>query len=77
MKAEYNLKNMKKRPKKAADPDALKTSIHLRLDAIVVGDIKVEAERMGIPYQTLINSILHRFVTGELVDKKNSDKKAS
>ena len=24
---------------------------------------------MGLPYQTLINSVLHRFMTGQLVDK--------
>jgi len=35
-----------------------------------VADLKTEALRMGIPYQTLIGSILHRYVTGELLDRK-------
>jgi hypothetical protein len=28
---------------------------------------------MGMPYQTLISSILHRYVRGELVDPKAID----
>jgi predicted DNA binding CopG/RHH family protein len=68
MKKEYDFKSMKQRPLKTY-PEASKIAINIRLDAIVVGDIKREADRMGIPYQTLINSILHRFITGELVDK--------
>jgi predicted DNA binding CopG/RHH family protein len=43
----------------------------IRIDAITLNDLKNEADRMGLPYQTLINSILHRFVTGQLVDKLN------
>ena len=70
MKKEYDLKSMKRRPGKAkAYPEAAKVATNIRLDAVVVNDLKDEAERMGIPYQTLINSILHRFITGQLVDK--------
>ena len=32
--------------------------------------VKKEAESRGIPYQTLIGSLLHRYSNGELVDKK-------
>ena len=69
MKKEYNLKKMKKRTPAKTYPEASKVAVNIRLDAITVDEIKNEAERMGLPYQTLINSILHRFVTGELVDK--------
>lgn len=70
MKKEYDLKSMKRRPGKTkVYPEAAKVAINIRLDAIVVNDLKDEAERMGIPYQTLINSILHRFATGQLVDR--------
>ncbi len=70
MKKEYDLKKMKKRPGPVkVYPEAAKVAINIRLDAIVVNDLKDEAERLGLPYQTLINSVLHRFVTGELVDK--------
>lgn len=69
MKKEYDLKKMKKRTPAKTHPEASKVAVNIRLDAITVDGIKNEAERMGLPYQTLINSILHRFVTGELVDK--------
>lgn len=72
MKDEYDLKNMKRRPGKVrvVKEDEMKIAISLRLaprDSIL---LREEAERLGIPYQTLIGSILHRFVTGELIDKK-------
>ena len=70
MKKEYDLKSMRERPAKTVE-GADKVAMSIRLDAITVAEIKNEAARMGIPYQTLINSILHRFVTGELVDSKN------
>lgn len=70
MKKEYDLKKLKKRPGKAkVHPEASKIAVHIRLDASVVAELKDEAERMGLPYQTLINSVLHRFVNGDLVDK--------
>lgn len=70
MENEYDLKSMKQRPKREADPEALKMSIHLRLDAIIVSDIKEKAEKMGLPYQTLINSVLKQYLNGEFVPKE-------
>lgn len=72
MKDEYDLKNMKRRPGKVKvlKEDEIKIAISLRLaprDSLL---LREEADRLGIPYQTLIGSILHRFVTGELIDKK-------
>ncbi|MFQ5729206.1 MAG: hypothetical protein ACE5GN_02455 [Waddliaceae bacterium] len=32
--------------------------------------IQKKALELGIPYQTLISSMIHRYVEGELVDKK-------
>ena len=74
MKKEYDLKNLKKRPGKAkVDPDASKLPISLRLDGSVIAFFKSEAERLGMPYQTLISSILHQYSTGELIEKKTVD----
>jgi len=70
MKNEYDLKSMKQRPKREADPEALKISVHLRLDAIIVSDLKEKAERMGLPYQTLINSVLKQYLNGEIVSRE-------
>jgi predicted DNA binding CopG/RHH family protein len=74
MKKEYDLKSLKKRPGKVkVDAESTKTPISIRLDGAVLADLRTEAERMGIPYQTLIGSILHRYAHGELVDPKSID----
>jgi len=74
MKKEYNLGKLRKRPGKVkTDPDAAKTPISIRLDGAVLADLRGEAERLGIPYQSLIGSILHRYVRGDLVDPKSVD----
>jgi len=71
MKKEYDFKKLKKRPGKVkSDPEAAKTPISIRLDGSVLADLRSEAERLGIPYQTFIGSILHRYAHGELVDRK-------
>lgn len=71
MKKEYDFSKMKKRPGKVlVVPDAGKIPVSLRLDYRIIIKLKDEAERMGLPYQTLINSILHMYSEGQLVDKK-------
>ena len=74
MKKEYSLGKLKKRPGKAKiDLDAAKIPISIRLDGSVLAELRSEAERLGIPYQTMISSVLHRYVQGELVDPKAID----
>lgn len=71
MKKEYDLKKLKKRPGKVtSDADAAKVPISIRLDGAVLADLRSEAERLGIPYQTFIGSLLHRYVHGDLIDRK-------
>lgn len=71
MKEEYDLEKMKLRPKRAKkiETESYKTMISLRVDAMDISDLKREAIRLGMPYQTLICSILHRYVQGDLIDK--------
>jgi predicted DNA binding CopG/RHH family protein len=74
MKKEYNLGKLRKRPGKVkTDPEAAKTPISIRLDGTVLADLRSDADRLGIPYQTLISSVLYRYVRGELVDPKAID----
>ena len=74
MKKEYELKSLKKRPRKIqSDAKALKTPISLRIDSSTLADLKTEAHRQGTPYQTLIGSILYRYVNGELIDRKSTE----
>jgi|APGre2960657468_1045069.scaffolds.fasta_scaffold05283_7 predicted DNA binding CopG/RHH family protein len=74
MKDNYDLTKLKKRPKKSkADQEVTRTSISIKLDSETLGDIKTEAVRMGMPYQTLINSILYRYANRDLIDRKDID----
>ena len=35
--------------------------------------VRAEASREGIPYQTLMSSIIHKYLTRQLVDKRVLD----
>jgi len=71
MKKEYDLKKLKARSGSAkVDTSATKTAISIRVDGSDLAALKSEAIRLGIPYQTFVGSVLHRYVTGELLDKK-------
>ncbi len=48
-----------------------KRNISLRVNSQDLEQIKLKAEQEGIPYQTLISSVLHKFVTDQLIDQKN------
>lgn len=50
---------------------AEKKSVNLRVNSLDLELLKRKAENEGIPYQTLISSILHKFVTEQLVDQKD------
>ncbi|OWY64261.1 antitoxin [cyanobacterium TDX16] len=45
--------------------------INIRLSSHDLEAIQVLAVEEGIPYQTLIASVLHKFATGRLVDKRS------
>ena len=45
--------------------------INIRVTSAVLGRIQERAAGEGIPYQTLIASILHKFATGQLVEKRS------
>ena len=44
--------------------------INIRVPESDLKSIQEKAAQEGLPYQTLISSILHKFVTGRLVEKK-------
>ena len=46
-----------------------KQMVSMRLDTENIEEMKALAKVEGIPYQTLINSVLHKFLNGELVSK--------
>lgn len=56
--------------KAAARATAIKDRrVNIRLSSVDLSDIQVKALEEGVPYQTLIASVLHKYVTGRLLDK--------
>lgn len=56
--------------KAAARATAIKDRrVNIRLSSGDLSDLQVRALQEGIPYQTLIASIVHKYVTGRLADK--------
>lgn len=57
--------------KMAARATAIKDKrVNIRLSSGDLKDIQVKALEEGIPYQTLIASVLHKYVAGKLIDAK-------
>ena len=46
--------------------------VNIRLSTLDLADIQARAAEEGIPYQTLMASVLHKFVTGRLHERKSS-----
>src|SRR3990172_12428361 len=56
--------------KAAARATAIKDRrVNIRLSSIDLGDIQVKALQEGVPYQTLIASVLHKYVTARLLER--------
>ena len=45
-------------------------NINIRISAYDIEKVKQRAAEEGIPYQTLISSIVHKYVTGKLIDER-------
>lgn len=59
--------------KAAARATALKDRrVNIRLSSGDLSDIQVKALEEGVPYQTLIASVLHKYVTGRLTERPAS-----
>jgi len=45
------------------------SKMNIRIAPNELAQIKARAEREGLKYQTLVKSVLHKYVTGQLVEK--------
>ena len=55
--------------KQAARATLKDRRLNIRLSAPVLEGLRARAAEEGLPYQTLIASVLHKFVTGRLVER--------
>ncbi len=60
------------RLREAARATAIKDKrVNIRLSSVDLLDIQAKALEEGMPYQTLIASVLHKYVTGRLSDRRS------
>jgi predicted DNA binding CopG/RHH family protein len=45
--------------------------VNIRLSSGDLSDIQIKALEEGVPYQTLIASVLHKYVTGRLSETRH------
>ena len=58
------------RIRKAARAYVLRESkMNIRIAPTELAQIKAKAQREGLKYQTLVKSVLHKYVTGQLVER--------
>jgi predicted DNA binding CopG/RHH family protein len=51
---------------KERSAESRKRMVSIRMDADDIEGIKAKAARMGVNYQTLINSLVHRYLNGSV-----------
>ncbi len=66
-----NFSAMKKSLQKAAEETSSKNyRMNVRISKRDVEALKTKALEDGIPYQTLVTSVLHKYVMGKLVEQR-------
>ena len=60
----------RKRIETILDRSRKSRNINIRLSEPTLAELKKRAEEEGLPYQTLVSSILHKYVTNRLVDEE-------
>jgi predicted DNA binding CopG/RHH family protein len=66
-----NVKRERQKLRNAARTTLQKDArINIRLSSKDLGDVQVIAAREGIPYQTLVSSIIHKYVSGTLTERR-------
>jgi predicted DNA binding CopG/RHH family protein len=70
LKKSKNSKNQIEQHKLIAEATFKKDArINIRLSSRDLRSLQARALREGVPYQTLVSSVLHKFVDGQLIDK--------
>jgi predicted DNA binding CopG/RHH family protein len=57
---------LKRTAKRHVDKES---KMNIRIDPYELSKLKAKAEMEGLKYQTLIKSVLHKYITGQLVEK--------
>jgi predicted DNA binding CopG/RHH family protein len=64
-----NFEERMKEWKQALENTERKLPISMRVSSRIINRLRLKAREEGMPYQTLINSILHKYVTGQFKER--------
>ena len=48
------------------------TKMNIRIDEFELNKIKEFANNEGLKYQTFVKSVLHKYITGQLIEQRNT-----
>lgn len=69
-------RNVKRFYARASTPrPAVKVPVTMRMEKLTLLVLKDRARREGLRYQTLISSILHKYIMGQIVERKEMVRK--
>lgn len=60
---------MRKKIQKIVKKAKKTKNVNLRMADYILEEIKAKASLEAIPYQSYMNSILHKYITGQLIDR--------
>ena len=63
---------IKKLQQAASNTSKKDKRINIRMTSKDLNDIKVKAIEEGLPYQSFITSILHKYISGKIIEKRIS-----
>jgi predicted DNA binding CopG/RHH family protein len=64
-----DLEKVRAELKIAAKNTFRKKPVTLRMTNLMIGQLKRKAQEEGLPYQTLMNSVLHKYLSGKFVER--------
>ena len=65
-----DLRAQKKFKKAAINFVKKETKMNIRIDSFELNEIKKRAEIEGLKYQSFVKSVLHKYITGQLIERK-------
>ncbi len=71
--AKPDLKTQKKLKKAAINFVKKETKMNIRIDSFELNEIKKRAAIEGLKYQSFVKSVLHKYITGQLIERKSAN----
>ena len=68
-----DLKTQKKFKKAAINFVKKETKMNIRIDSFELNEIKKRAEIEGLKYQSFVKSVLHKYITGQLIERNSAN----